>query len=577
MNRLSINQKIWMSISFLVIGSLLSLGLEYLHGQSRQAKYAALDAVALPALQYCSSARAAFWKLSLLSFQSGAEQTADRTALVEAVRDPLTRLQWLGELSDLTTVCPAALLARVDEYVGLLKGATSSTARRGGGGTNRTSPAALKSLATSVDEKLLTMGDELHHAVTREIQSLDSQARRQPFLQAGLMLVALIVTGITLSGTIRRYLLRPLQMLVDQVESGSRPDRRQFAPDEMGALAARFSAFHDAHLTTLEDLWEKTRDRTLREQEYGRERDRLSQEIDAAQDRTVAALADLRRMSHRVAAGELAADILAGFELDLTEIRHLTDSLGETTGDPLVTRLDEVNRLLEADLAQSGRSAFSVDLEERILGHVRQVRDSLKVDWRTRRRFQEQLTTGLAKLSTRLELRRQPLNKDESPSELWIPDLFDEALLVFLDLLTAGEIEVDCRHDPEQEAVVLNRGTLLQIFTQLLSTAGRAVRETEAGEATLHCTTGILTADAAGDEPVPPLLAVDVGFRSGADSSAGRLLAAKNLAAEMGGELEIEDSAETALTWFRFRLPLSLPSWDADEEQTVTRVGSCLD
>jgi len=91
------------------------------------------------------------------------------------------------------------------------------------------------------------------------------------------------------------------------------------------------------------------------------------------------------------------------------------------------------------------------------------------------------------------------------------------------------------------------------------------------------CTTGIQPADGDGGEPETPQLAVDIGFQAGTVSSAGGLLAARTLAAELGGELIIENGAGMANTWFRFRLPLSLQSWNADEEQVVSEIGSYLD
>ncbi len=487
---MSISLKIWLSISALLLGYLITVTVNSFLGLYAEKRLGETVTTLFPATTLSRGAEVDF-NAQVQSFQD-AVLTGDREQIPVAIKRGLAVNKALAELlslSDLSGERRTLVMALREEherysaaaqitYQALAQGMTSDQLAQQAAMLNQQATLLAKKDATLVAALTTDLNQELGGTVARSVQ--------QRYVSLAVLIGAAGISITLVYLVISRWTGR----LVELMEASGRMARGDFSvalrrggSDEIGRLSQSFVAMQAAISARNEDLrrFNESLEETIRQRtkELSDRNVDLVHEIEERQ-RAEAAVQELHNQlldaSRRAGMAEVATGVLHNVGNVLNSVNVSANLISEQVRDAKVGNLAKAAEMMVAQGDGLGRF-MQEDVKGRQLpGYLSKLAEHLSTQQRAVGKEVTSLIANIEHIKEIVQLQQSYGQSVGVIQHLKPQDVAEEALRLNSASLQRHEMEVE-RHFSELPALPLDRHKVLQILVNLITNAQQAIGE----------------------------------------------------------------------------------------------------
>lgn len=480
MRNLRIATKIWISLSLLILGYLVTVAVAFVLGLTTERDLEKIRARLFPATQ--ASRMALVTLIRERSFLEHALVVKLPAAIEDAAEQALALDQALGEMIQLTPLPEISTdrVARARMIANRVRTAAPDVHRALL--ASETEPAPMLSQRVSaLTDQLTALENELsdiHHTTVVTLQdhlnAIRARSHHHRMTNLTVFVLVMASSAITISLTISAYTLKPLARLVEAIRTGRVAAAEAYGTDEIGELAREFDLVFTRLRRTLAELRAEVHDRKQAEAELEQYQHTLHAQVRARTAELEATHQKLIQAAREAGMAQVASEVLHNVGNVLNSVSVGTASASEHARRLNVEGLQKTVGLLNEhgdDLghffAQDPRGAklhlYLGQLAEHFIAERQELQGLLQelsehVDHMTNIIRQQQTT------STRTYI-----------SEIADPrDIMEQALRVHEVALLQNHVTIERDYRP-LPPVEIDRHRLLQILINLLSNARQSL------------------------------------------------------------------------------------------------------
>jgi two-component system, NtrC family, sensor kinase len=487
---MNISTKVWLSISILLLGYLVTVSVNALLGHYAEQRLNEIATTLFPATTLSREAEIGF-NAQVRSYE-GAVLTGDRDLLPVAAKDAERVVAAFGQLSGMSEVRDerrAELTDLQEAHKGFTAAAQTTYLTLAMGQTSPELQAEAAKLNAQM-ERVQTRLRELVAAFTgdlkRELQGTVERSIQQRQVN---LIVLIAAAGLSLT-LVYIVISRWTGRLAELMQASDRLARGDFTvalrrggSDEIGRLADSFVAMQEAISARNEDLrrFNESLEQTIRERtsELSERNNELVHEIEERK-RAQAEVQELHNQlldaSRRAGMAEVATGVLHNVGNVLNSVNVSANLIRDQVRESKVAGLSKAAELMAAQGEALGRFIQEDPKGRQLAGYLVKLSDHMTSQQRVVGDEISRLTANIEHIKEIVQVQQSYGKSVGVIQQLRPQDVMEEALRLNAASLQRHTVEIE-RHFEDLPAMPIDRHKVLQILVNLVSNAKHATEE----------------------------------------------------------------------------------------------------